>query len=331
MADKSHQNQERANDLKQHIEKLLGKSKMFINAGLVDVAGSDPQARVVKGFHDLIIRTYPNLKMLKGFTYTESYVSKCLKDGGSLFGDDAALLSEAEQEMLSFVKGNKANGIRTTVKSLIERFEKKSYGWYYAAILCILAKLCASGKVELNSDSNILEDDQLEKALLNTHGHANLVIEPLNDFTAGQIRSLKQFYEEFFDHPTSATEAKALGKETAEAVKEKIKTLSKLLSDKNKYPFLAELKKINETLTELTTKNYTFFLTDLHKVEDSLLDMKEEVVDPIQRFMSGPLRSIYDDAVSFLKRQEHNFPYINGDESDQILKILKDGACYKKQ
>ncbi|MDA3789164.1 MAG: BREX system P-loop protein BrxC [Desulfobacula sp.] len=329
LTDKTLQNQERYNELKQHIENFLGKSKLFINANLVDIGGSDPQARIIKGFHDLIIRTYPNLKMLKDFTYTESYVSKCLKDGGSLFGGDVSLLSEAEQEMLSFVKGNKTNGIRTTLKGLIERFEKKSYGWYYAAILCILAKLCAAGKVELNSDSNILEDDQLEKALLNTHGHANLVIEPLSDFTAGQIRSLKQFYEEFFDNPTSATEAKALGKETTSAIKEKIDALSQLVADKQRYPFLAELDKIIETLNEIKGKPYTFFLTDLHKIEESLLDLKEEVVDPIQRFMSGPLKTIYDDAVSFLKHQEHNLSYADGDESDQILDILKDITCYK--
>ena len=330
LTDKTLQNQERYNDLKQHIVILLGKSKLFINANLVDIGGTDPQSRIIKGFHDLIVRTYPNLKMLLGFTYTEAYVSKCLKDGGgSLFGNDASMLSEAEQEMLSFVKGNKNNGIRTTVKSIIERFEKKSYGWYYAAILCILAKLCAAGKVELNSDSNILEDDQLEKALLNTHGHANLVIEPLSDFTAGQIRSLKQFYGEFFDSPTSSTEAKALGKETTAAIKEKIEALSDLVAESHKYPFLAELNKIIETLKELKGKPYTFFLTDLHKIEDSLLDLKEEVVDPVQRFMSGPLKTIYDDAVNFLKRQEHNFSYLEGDESDQILTILKDSSCYK--
>ncbi|CCK81023.1 BREX system P-loop protein BrxC [Desulfobacula toluolica] len=329
LTDKTLQNQERYNDLKQHIENLLGKAKLFINANLVDIGGTDPQARIIKGFHDLIVRTYPNLKMLKDFTYTESYVSKCLKDSGNLFGDDVTLLSEAEQEMLSFVKANKKNGIRTTVKSLIERFEKKSYGWYYAAVLCIAAKLCAAGKVELNFDSNILEDDQLEKALLNTHVHSNLIIEPLNDFTAAQIRSLKQFYEEFFDSPTSSTEAKALGKETTEAIKEKIESLSGLVAKSHKYPFLAGLEKITAILKELKAKPYTFFLTDLHKIEDSLLDMKEDVVDPIQRFMNGPLKTIYDDAVNFLKRQEHNFSYIDGDESGQILAILKDSSCYK--
>ncbi len=329
LTDRTLQNQERYNDLKHHIETILGRSRMYINAGLIDIRGTDPQARIIKGFYDLIIRTYPNLKMLKDFSYTETYVSKCLKQGKNIFGDDISLLSEAEQEMLSFVKGNKNNGIRITVKSLIERFEKKSYGWYYAAILCILAKLCAAGKVELNFDSNILEDDQLEKALLNTHSHANLVIEPLSDFTAGQIRSLKQFYGDFFDNPTSSTEAKALGKETTSAIKEKIDTLSQLVADKQKYPFLAELDKIIETLNQLKGKPYTFFLTDLHKIEDSLLDMKENVVDPIQRFMSGPLKTIYDDAVNFLKRQEHNFSYIKGDESDQILAILKNNNCYK--
>ncbi|RLB93082.1 MAG: BREX system P-loop protein BrxC [Deltaproteobacteria bacterium] len=330
LTDKTVQNQERYSELKQHIEKLLGKTKMFINAGFVDVGGTDPQSRITKGFHDLIIRTYPNLKMLFGFTYTESYVSKCLKQSsGTLFGNDTSNFSEAEQEMLSFIKSNKATGLRTTVKTLIERFERKSYGWYYAAILCILAKICASGKVELNSDSNILEEDQLERALLNTHGHANLVIEPLNDFTASQIRSLKDFFEEFFDSPPSSTDAKSLGKETALAFKDLIETLLSLSSQKYKYPFLGVLDKKIETLNEFKGKPYTFFLTDLYKFKDDLLDIKEDVIDPIQIFMNGSLKKIYDDAAGFLKQQEHNFSYIDGDESDQILDILQDKICFK--
>ena len=330
LAEKTNQNTERFNNLKQHIQNLVGKSKLFISQNIVDAGGEDPQARIIKGFHDLIIRTYPNLKMLLGFTYTESYVVKCLKETkGMLTGDDTVMLSEAEQEMLSFIKGNKAEGTRTTLKNLIARFEQKPFGWYYAAILCILAKLCAAGKIELNSDGNILEDDQLEKALLNTHGHSNLILDPLSDFTASQIRSLKEFYEDFFDAPPSATEAKALGKETASAFKDLIERLSKLASDKFRYPFLSVLDKTIEKLNEFQSKPYTYYLTDLHKTENDLLDLKEDIIDPIQRFMSGSMKKIYDDASNFLKKQEHNFSYIDGDEHKQISEIVKDLECYK--
>ena len=95
-----------------------------------------------------------------------------------LLANDATSLTEPEQELLAFIQGNARSGVRTTVKSLIERFERKNYGWYYAAILCNLALLCARGKVEVRQDSNSLEQDALERGLLKTQTHPSLVLEP---------------------------------------------------------------------------------------------------------------------------------------------------------
>ena len=56
---------------------------------------------------------------------------------------------------------NARGGVRSTVKSVLERFEKKPYGWYYAAIICNVALLCARGKLEVRMESNVLEDEDL--------------------------------------------------------------------------------------------------------------------------------------------------------------------------
>jgi hypothetical protein len=117
----------------------------------VKISQEDAQARIVQGFQDLIARTYPNLRMLRGIPYTENDIAKHLRDAQKGLSDDIAL-SEAEQEMMAFIQSNNRGGVRTTLKSLVEKFERKPNGWYYAAILCILAKLCARGKVEMRQE-----------------------------------------------------------------------------------------------------------------------------------------------------------------------------------
>ncbi|MEX2488616.1 MAG: BREX system P-loop protein BrxC [Pseudomonadales bacterium] len=328
--DKGFQNREREVRIRQQVQALLAKSKLLIGGADVEVTNEDAQTRIIRGFHELISRAYPNLRMLRGVSYSENDIGTCLnraEDG--LLGNDATALAESEQELLAFIQSNNRGGVRTTLKSLLEKFERKPYGWYFAAILCTLANLCARGKVEARLDGNILEDAELERALRNTHGHSSLVLEPQVEFTASQVRALKAVYEDFFDGPPASNDAKALGKETGEAFLAMYHQLNPLAAQAEQYPFLNALKPALETLQDVAGKPYTWHLTELSKQEDRLLELKEEVIDPIRKFMSGSQKDIYNHAQSLLQAQEPNFTYVSGDEVEQIRSILNDPDCYR--
>lgn len=330
LADKGLQNSERYREIQTLAQKLLGKAKLIIQGSDIEIAGEDAQTKIIRGFHELIQRTYPNLRMLRGINYSESHIQKCLKQSeDGLFGSDATSMSEPEQEMFAFIVSNNRTGVRTTLKGLMEKFERKPYGWYFAAVLCTLAKLCARGKTEARSDSNILEDADLERALLNTHGHGNVIIEPQIDFTASQLRHLKEFYEDFFDGPPSGSEAKALAKETAQKIQDLLHSLTPLTAQQSQYPFLKILDEPIKILKEIIGKPYTFYLTEFTRQSDGLLDMKENILDPIRRFMGGPHKGLYDEARNFLRTQETNFAYVEGDETQRIGVVLEDPNCFK--
>lgn len=327
---KANQNRERFSDLQQRVKTLLSKSKMFVGGSETESSSEDPQTRIIQGFQEVITKAYPNLVMLKGVVYTENDIKNILENSQeSLFGTDVSALSEAEQDMFAFIQSNDRGGVRVTIKSVLEKFEKKPYGWYYSAILCNLAKLCARGKIEVRSDGNILEDDSLKKALRNTHGHGNTVLEPLTEFTASQVRNLKEFYEDFFDQPPQSSEAKILGKETGKAFQELLGKLNVLVAQASQFPFLNALVPAVKGLDEIAAKPYTWFLTELVRQEDELLDLKEQLVDPIRKFMGGAQKSIYTEAQAFIKAHEPNFAYIQGEEISQVSSILRDPECYK--
>lgn len=330
LTDKGFQNRERYADLQLLIQRLLSKARLFVAGAEIEISGEDPQSRINRGFSELVMRAYPNLRMLRKITYREEQIKTILSDRqGTLEGMDVTSLLESEQEMLAFIQSNNRGGVRTTLKTLLEKMERKPYGWYYAAILCILAKLCARGKVEVRTDSNPLEDDDLERALRNTHGHGNVVLEPQVDFTASQVRNLKEFYQDFFDSPPSANEAKALGKETGVALQALLHQLTPLDAQAAQYPFLTALHPVMDELKEIIGKPYTWYLTELLRQEDALLDLKEKVIDPIRKFMGGPLKVIFDEARKFVQAQEPNFSYLAGDESTQVITALTDPECFK--
>ena len=327
---KGFQNTERLNDLQVRAKGLLGKATLIINAADVDVSSEDGQTRVHKGFEHLLQSTYPNLRMLRDVPFNEADIGKHLRmmeDG--LIANDATSLTEPEQELLAFIQGNARGGVRTTVKSLIERFERKNYGWYYAAILCNLALLCARGKVEVRQDSNSLERDALERSLRNTNAHASLVLEPQVEFSASQVRALKDFFADFFDKPASSNEARALARETIDALKELEIELATLQGQKAQLPFLSVLTPVLATLKDIASKNPNWFLTELTRAEDALLDTKENILDPLRRFMNSPQRAIFEQARALVAEQEDNFAYVAASEVDAVRSLLADSKPWQ--
>ena len=323
---KALQNNERLAELQERAKQLLGQAAMIINASPVQASTTEGQTRIIKGFSQLIATTYPNLRMLRDTAFAETdiggYLRKASDDG--LLGSDANRMTEAEQELLSFIQSNARGGVRTTVKGLLERFERKSYGWYYAAILCNLALLCGRGKLEVRQDSNVLEGSELERSLTNTNAHNSMLLTPQVEYTASQVRQLKDFFAEFIDRPATANEAKALARETLDAVKALERTLSGFTAQKFIYPFLSALDGAVVQLMEMSTKPTDWFLVELPRIADGLLETKEQSIDPVLSFMQGSQKAIYDQARQLVQEQEDNFSYLSSPAIDAITALLAD-------
>jgi hypothetical protein len=327
---KGFQNTERLADLQDRAKELLGKAHLIINAADVEATSSDGQARILKGFYLLIETTYPNLRMLRDVPYSENDIGKHLRQAqDGLLGNDVTSLTEPEQELLAYIQSNARSGVRTTVKTLLERFERKNYGWYYAAILCTLALLCARGKVEVRQDSNPLEGDNLERSLRNTNAHSSLVLEPQIEFSASQVRHLKEFFADFFDRPASSNEARSLARETIDAIKELEIELADLHGQKALYGFLSVLDGVMATLKEVASKNASWFLTDLSRASDAMLDSKEQIIEPLRRFMGSPQKAIYDQARQLVQEQEDNFAYVDIGEVEVIKTLLTESKPWQ--
>ncbi|MBL4761435.1 MAG: BREX system P-loop protein BrxC, partial [Gammaproteobacteria bacterium] len=321
LGDKRDQNVIRLNDLKILCAKLVGTAKFFVAGQELELSGEDGQSKMIRAFHELIKRTYPNLKMLRGVHFTENQIADIMKDAGQgLFTDDATL-GEYQQEVLSFIQSNSRGGVRTTVKSLLAKFETKPYGWSFAAVLCALTHLCGRGKVEVSESTNLLDDADLVRALRNTAAHGNLILDPQVEFTPSQLRWVKDFYKDYFEKMTHATEAKALAKEVQTGFETQATSLDKLLAQAEQYPFLRALMPVVAALQELKGKPYTWIMAELKNQEDSWFDHKENVIDPIVKFMKGPQKGTYDGAKQLLNTQKPNLSYLELESADSESKV----------
>jgi hypothetical protein len=326
--EKQQQNKEREQLIKNRLAELIVEAKIYASGDKLDTEALDANTRIVQAFQVIVGKVYPNLKMLKGVTYTEQDIGKYLNNT-QITAEYVMQLTEAEQEVFSHITSNSRLAKKTTVSDVLEKFSRKPYGWGFYAILCQVAKLYASGKVEIYADGGMLENSILEKALKNTAKHPNMIIQPQQDITPSQMRRLKDLYNNLFDAPAASNDAKALAKETSAALDELVDKLDKVYKQKDRYPFATDLENILDLLRNAIGKPYNWYYTDFVTKDDEIVLAKTDFIDPILSFMSGNQKVIYDSIREFFSLNKDNLSYLEATEVERLKTGFNDPKCYK--
>jgi predicted transcriptional regulator len=268
--------------------------------------------------------------MLGNTTFTEDTIKDVVRSKqDDLFGADDATISEAESEILNIINRRKKQSDRTSLNDLKTHFSRKPYGWYQNAIFTVTAKLYKRGKVELKQDSNLLEDEDVLNAFMNASNYGNTLLEPQTEIDPKFVKQLKQLYADAFDESCSAKEAKDVALAFKDRLKQMHVEVNQLLARKHEYRFLSGLQPMSEHLERLTNKDYSYYLISISEFEDKLLDAKEDILDPIKRFMNGNQLEIYNDIKLLVTRNTPNLSYIEGDEFETLQTLIDSQTPYK--
>ncbi len=323
LQDKSIQNAQRGRTLILIANKALAESTVYLNGSKLETnTTSDGKTKVFNVFQDLIRVVYPNLRMIGSTLYTEDAIKSTIrKSQHELFGMEEQLISEAESEIIVLINRRKAQSDRTTLTDVRNYFSRKPYGWYNNAIWTLIAKLYKRGRIELKKDSNLLEDESVINVLLNSAGYANTILEVPQVIDPKLVKKLKEVYKETFDETCPFNDAKEVAGAFKDIIKVMLIDVNKLLVQKKQYPFLDSLSPFQDKLAKLVEKEYSYYLNHLNDFEDELLNYKEDLLDPIKRFMNGDQLAIYDSIRNMLDGDTSNLTYIEGDEV-QVLKDL---------
>ncbi len=317
LQERGQQNSRRRTELRTRCSELLGKAPLYLNASRLDsVPEGEARNRYAKAAQELIRFAYPSLKMLKG-QYDETTLSKTLLDSSDLFSGSGVTVSEAEQEILTYVTRNQNNGERVSVEEIIRQFNRRPYGWYPTAVLTLIARLFRMGKVELRS-TDLLDARTALEALKNARQHGGVRVRLQEQFEPAKVAALKRFHQEFFDRVNEASDARSVGQVTSEALLGEFEDLQLLVDQSSRYPFLKKLESLMQRIKELADKDYSYLLNHVAEFQGELLDAKEDLLDPLKTFMHGPQRKAYDEATAFLREEQANFSEVPQEELDPL-------------
>ena len=330
LSERGQQNNARRKNIEARCADLLSKAPLCLNASRLDsISEGDARNRFAKAAQELIKFSYPCLRMLTG-KYDETTLSKVLNEKSDLFGANGTPLpmSEAEQEILTYVMRNQNNGERNNVEDIIRTFGKRSYGWYPMAVLTLVARLFRIGKVELR-DTDLLDAKSALEALKNSRRYGAISVRMQEQFTPEQVAELKRFHFDFFSRPNEANDAKSVAQVTAEAIKGEADDIQEIFDQSENYPFLKQLEPALNKIISIKVKDYSYYLKNVSAFKKELLDAKDELIEPVKSFMHGSQKKTYDDVISFFKEEVANFAEVPQSDFAPLIALKESLAPYK--
>ena len=269
--------------------------------------GADGAGRVAAAFGQLVDKVHTSLPMLRGKAYSEKDVPAAFAAGVTM---DIGL-SEPEREILNQAARDAQLNQRTTARALVQRFGNKPYGWSYHAVLAIVAGLIARGRMEAKLDGAVLEAAGAQRALANDRVLEQLRLETLAEWTPAQVRGLREFLRDMFDHDAPpAADARALGQEAATRLNALDAEIADYLAQADDYPFLAALAPLAERVRGVKDKPAGWFLGEMDTAtRDALTDGREDLLDPVRSWWRGPGRAAHDAAADMLRDEAANLTH----------------------
>ena len=327
LGEKAQHNTDRKRLVINRLKELVGDAPMYLNGSeLTDIGSRNPKTRISLGVQQLIRTTYTNLKMLN-VEFTEDHLKKILWSQDDVLFKDT--MSEIEQEVLNRINRNRAIHERTTTKALLEFFSARPYGWYQAAILCLVAKLYKRNKISLKLEGNTLNDKGVLEALQSNREYGNTIIDVEEDISGSKLKKLKDFHQEYFSEPNLGNEPKEVSRLFKIRATNEVKVLEELYAQRSRYPFLADLGEPLNRLRQVAEKEHPYFFNALEQYSDDLLHDKESVIDGIKKFMGGSQKDIYDSVVSYVENEKANFSYIDKTGLAPLLAVKENATPYK--
>ncbi|MFB9073858.1 BREX system P-loop protein BrxC [Citricoccus parietis] len=326
---KATQNAEREKELVERIRRAVGRADLVINAADITAGSQDAITRITEGFQNLIAQTYTGLNLLGGRTYSEQQVAAYANPDQSAMIEDSSVraLAAPADEVFSYLLQRDRLGEQVTSKKIVDHFQAKPYGWDLASIEVIIAWLVGTSKITLTVDSNILKRSEVAAVLRNTQKHSHAVVAPQKTFDQRKVAALRTFCTDFFDEPTAPKDPLELARHASERLRAKLDELKAQVSG-SKYPFVAQLDAPISLLESIVGKPEDWYLSDFAGADD-LLDAKTDVIDPIQAFLGGAQRRIFDEATELLAKNASNLNYLPSGTSQEVEQLLADPQAFR--
>lgn len=300
----SHQraNVERQREVIGELRKAVGEADLVHNGSVLAIGGGVAKDRVHAALQVAIEARYNRINEARAVSsYKDTDLARVLRDEDTLDVDVKSSLDTLAQTLVAQIRQAKVRQVASTVGSLVDDFAGPPFGWSMTTVLVGTAHAVKTGRIRLKLDSRVLVRTEVAGELRNTGKHRQLVVDEVQEQDPAKVRKLQAFLAGYRDTTDTQLTPEELVRRVRSALAEDVVELTGWTA--LDYPFGVSVQgALSEITSASTGRGDDWYLDGFLKESDNLLDLKEDLLDPIRGFLRGSQRGIVDDARAFLER-----------------------------
>ncbi len=323
---------ERNNNAKLYLTESLKDAVIYVNGDRAQISAKDVSVRISEALGRLVKTVYHKLDYIDA-AMGEDNIRKLLKISNqvtlNLEGGTEPNI-HALDDVLQYVAGNSRMHVKTSMKSIKDRFMKAPYGFVEDDVQWLVAKLFKRGDVSfsvngasvtmMNKDVEEIINYIIKKAFVE-----KLMMEERVRVAEKEKKAVRDVLKELF-HTSSPSDDEDAVMNFFVSFANKLITELRVIKkdyDKAKYPGLKVIEEGIKILSDIVQISFPIeFFQIVSKKQDDLLDFAEDY-EPIKAFFAGEQKGIFDKALLYLEKYDDSKTYIVDAELENVVDAIR--------
>lgn len=302
------------------LEDSIKNSDIYVNGDHIAISAKDPQSRINEAMGKLVNIRYNKLSYMVTAPILSDIDAIFRSSNQTTLGNlsDKIANQFALDDVLQAIELNSLRHMKTTLKTLLDRFSAAPYGFVELDVQWLVGMLFKQGKVSFVVNSQNLspiytEHAEIVKVLTKREYVDKLLIEKRERPKESQIKSVKEVMKELFGMIAVSDNEEVLMKSFKTRSQDKAKDLSELIGEyrfEARYPGKTVLVSAKKILDEINTgtdpmeffKTVDSYCDDLHDAADDLA--------PVSAFFAGEQKGIFAKAWKYIDIFESSKTYV---------------------
>lgn len=317
----------------------LKNADIYVNGDKAAIGAKDVSARINEALSKLIASVYHKLEYITA-PMNEASIRGLLKSSNQQvlgLGEVKDANVHALNDMLTYIADNTALHMKTSMKTLMERFMKAPYGFVEDDVEWLVAKLFKEGEITLTVNGSAVtllnkSEDELVRYITKKEFVDKLLTERRQKANDKQKKNVKSIMKELFNMTSVADDDDAIMSSFKKYGANLIDDLDnyETMYENKAFPgkkIVARAKSLLRSISQIQAAGE--FFDTLSKQLDEYLDLAEDL-EPVQSFFAGSQKEIFEKTLDLMVIYEESKTFIASPEIEAVVADIK-GILTKEQ